>query len=961
MSYGVKYRAEFRDILSVNWRADIEIDGYSGSITTLECTGNPLSIELLSNGDDWYTSTVKGSTATLEVYDNQGFQFLSLYDYANLAYRVSIYYGDAYTLYWRGFINSEDYQEDYDGITYAVSIQAADGLGLLKNLPFKYTTTEEDDTYYNGRYSEAYIINEILQKVNITSFSEFINIYESTMLSGITDSPLIQTSLDADVFKDLNCYDVLSNILSKYGAVILQDRGQICIIRPEEMWQSTVYGRIFTSATGYTSTSIAPEQLVNRTATPSNFIVPNGGTLAIQPPAKKVTINQDYGYKSSLIDGCVFKMEDYDASSGTFPYWTNYNNIKVYTVTKQIPEEEDGVYITATGYTASTLNYISQEFGNNLIATDTTNAFSLSFDYVYCSQKTSNYSSLEADIALQIYDSTGTYWLSDNLGTGAVCTWSTSESWIYVRPGTITPGVGEWKTYSKQVAGIPINGPYTIKIFKGGAMNENIQHIVKNVKFIATADTIIKKAKRKSRWSFSPWWSFLTNTGSVKYQLSGPRKITGYVYEDGIDNDEVVEKEYVTSNDIKGVEINNDYLLGDVIDSNVDNIIEQFKGSISTLTLENAAAKAVSDNNDYYISNHWAVMSSSKNKIIYTAYTGGTDSLGNLGLSYFEGDIDAYVTHTQANAPGVKKIDTVTITGTTGSFRIYHSNIFDHYDLVSIYPANSTGKWYTRQFNNENKPLLEILGNSIQQQYIQPFQLLSVPMIEQNYSGNEPALRLSCNLRDSVNIDNVRGYARYFFINGAEFAVRNREWELDLVEIVTPYIAPSPTPSPSVTPSVTPSISVSRTPSVTPSISVSRTPSVTPSVTPSISISRTPSRTPSVTPSRTPSISVSRTPSVTPTITPSITPSISRTPSVTPSPNVEYYYNATRYDCSGGVCTTSESVVVVSESELTLYEYYSFMDGIYVWRINSSTTSQVADDITNTIQVSTCSEGCQKK
>jgi hypothetical protein len=47
------------------------------------------------------------------------------------------------------------------------------------------------------------------------------------------------------------------------------------------------------------------------------------------------------------------------------------------------------------------------------------------------------------------------------------------------------------------------------------------------------------------------------------------------------DNIEVVEKKYILSNSVAGVDLNADYMLGDVVNLQIDNVIEQFAGSIA--------------------------------------------------------------------------------------------------------------------------------------------------------------------------------------------------------------------------------------------------------------------------------------------------------------------------------------------------------------------------------------------
>jgi len=876
MAYGTKYRGEFKDIMGLLWRIDIDYDGFSGPITTLLLTDNPLTIELLNNGDDWYTKPIHGSTATIELFDETGFQFLPLYDYANLTYRVSIYHGDAYELFWRGFINSEGYKENYDGTGYALSLQASDGMGLLKNKPFKYTITTEDDTYYDGRLSEAYIINEILNKINITSFTEFINVYESELSSGTGDSVFTQIFLDADVFKDKTCYDVLEGILTKYGAIILQDRGMIYITRPEELFQTTVYGRIFTSATAFTSTSITPEQWMNRTAHLNNLLQPEGGVLSIIPPVKKVTINQDYGYKTSWINNYSFDPDTYDDATYSFQGWdrnggAGYQRRASYV----IAGEKEGVAFLPTSTVPDTVNNISQEFGLHAIKSSDAFKFAISYKLV----NTNNSSNGSVPIYIKIhngpFDATPTRWLKINTSGDSFLTWANALSYITWNEADVVPGEGEWLTKEWSFASLPTTGEYTITLYSS---ETNIMLLIKEVKFITTNNTIKVTKKRKVKIKANKWYNWLTG-------ITGRATITNpYVYKfNEIDNDEIVEKEYSITNAIKGTEVKNDYDIGDVIDSSVDNVIEQFQGAMGLKSLIVSAAKFVADNAAAYLTGG-VELTSTLNNIYFESTVAGTDFTGSTTITNTTGDLSGAITNLVANANPAHQITDITMSGTSGTneisiedlslladmtfsssisnsinnfistnqtswslagFTLSHpstnvlrlTNTIDYSDhpvsstlltgnlsgSVAYYQTPTTGAqrkdqitlsgtygtanilcdgttkeisfddaiyftngiWNTRQYNNEAKPLLSILGDSIRKQYNRPIHLLEIPLLERNYTTNIPQLRLIYNLRDSVNIDAVTGEARYFMINGAEFNVRDREYDLSLVEIVT--------------------------------------------------------------------------------------------------------------------------------------------------------------------------------
>jgi hypothetical protein len=247
MALATKYIAEFTDILGVDWQINIDEDGFAGTETTMQCSGNPFTIEHLSDSDDIYDSHIRGSRADLTVESDTDFLWTDLYAIQDQQFRMSIYYYSAgWVLYWQGYVITDNYQEPYNQAPYSVTISASDGLGTLKNYLYKYQTTVPDDTYYNGRRFESQIILDILGKLGITTFTEYVNVYEESMDSGVTDSPFDQNKIDVDIFKDMYCHEVLEEILKKYNAVIRSVKGVMTIYQPLKL-NDTVKGRVFTA------------------------------------------------------------------------------------------------------------------------------------------------------------------------------------------------------------------------------------------------------------------------------------------------------------------------------------------------------------------------------------------------------------------------------------------------------------------------------------------------------------------------------------------------------------------------------------------------------------------------------------------------------------------------------------------------------------------------------------------
>lgn len=243
MAWAVKYRIEWDDISGVDWKVDIEEDSFAGSITTLKATGNPLNI-FWDNYNDNIFDPLKPSEANLEVFSETNFAIADIYAIQDLQFRMSVYENEV--LKWRGFINSRKYEEPYECPPYPVTINAICGLEFLRDYFYASSVSisdgVQDITYYNGFRTEAQIITDILGKIGVTGFTEYVNIYENSMNSATSDSPMDHTAINVDVFRGFYCDEVLMQILSKYNACIIQKDGSFVIYRPTELDGANVAG-----------------------------------------------------------------------------------------------------------------------------------------------------------------------------------------------------------------------------------------------------------------------------------------------------------------------------------------------------------------------------------------------------------------------------------------------------------------------------------------------------------------------------------------------------------------------------------------------------------------------------------------------------------------------------------------------------------------------------------------------
>lgn len=134
-------------------------------------------------------------------------------------------------LLFRGFLRPETYEQDYGLHKPTVTIEATDGLGLLKHIKFPRV----DDTPIHGRDTVADILSYILyQAGNRDNWLDFISYRHSWTLTNFARSLELPTAK----YYDWSLYEVLEDILSILKAQIVQIDGKYAIRladRPEDM------------------------------------------------------------------------------------------------------------------------------------------------------------------------------------------------------------------------------------------------------------------------------------------------------------------------------------------------------------------------------------------------------------------------------------------------------------------------------------------------------------------------------------------------------------------------------------------------------------------------------------------------------------------------------------------------------------------------------------------------------
>jgi hypothetical protein len=220
-------------------------DDYTCNISQLDYALGPIEIQAQQNPiqiNYQNTSSNKleaiiGSECTLNLIATEDFELEDLYTENEREFLVEIFRNGS--LIWSGFIIPDGCQESFTFAPYVISVNAVDGLGLLKNLSY----VQNDGNFYLGKQTFIEVIQACLVRLDAPSLvlNTCVNIYETSMTQGDSYDPFDMAYVNAeryikdDQFTPMNCEDVLRSILEEWTAVMIQSDGEWYIYRPTEL------------------------------------------------------------------------------------------------------------------------------------------------------------------------------------------------------------------------------------------------------------------------------------------------------------------------------------------------------------------------------------------------------------------------------------------------------------------------------------------------------------------------------------------------------------------------------------------------------------------------------------------------------------------------------------------------------------------------------------------------------
>lgn len=330
--FGLKYYAELRSkYKGVLWRVEISERGYAGPSEEMAFDGGtPLQITWEKRGDEFYVP-VKASEATINILCKENFHYLALFTSDPRYFRVSIFRNRQ--LYWRGYVTSDLYSENFTAPPYTVTIKAVDGFNLLSSIPFRDLV----QIGIAGRRSLWELLSSCIDLLELDlDTADWMDLYAEGMDENA--SPLRQTYIDLErlyyVYEEPTYRDLLELCLRPFAGQIFQSNGALHIRRAVSLYRTArpvnfyrvgtehPVGRIVTGCglrlvihTGAQVVTSAARERIDGMWT-GDLHIEGSSTLDIVPALRKVSVD----VKNKSLDNLIARIGFYDPDAWTDPH-----------------------------------------------------------------------------------------------------------------------------------------------------------------------------------------------------------------------------------------------------------------------------------------------------------------------------------------------------------------------------------------------------------------------------------------------------------------------------------------------------------------------------------------------------------------------------------------------------------------------------------------------------------------
>lgn len=299
---------------------EIEIDdiNFTGEPIDLKFGGNPMEEEKENIGRDSYPALVP-SFLNLNLIATDTFNLNQMFTDNERALKVTMKMDGK--VWGKYFVIPDGSSEFFVDPPYDVSIRCVDGLGLLKN--YQYTSNE-------GQASILQVVKRCLDKLDL---GLNINTYSTLLYRGLSvgSDPYFNTTVNQERFIDMNCEEVLSELLKEWASGLVQINGEWFLFRYPDVikTEGEIAFRKYNSALNYLENETIHIDLTLGNRSGDVIHCNTNQMRSVNMPYKSVSVKYKYGFIKNLLNRDARFM--YGASSFEFLEWDKAGVIDVST------------------------------------------------------------------------------------------------------------------------------------------------------------------------------------------------------------------------------------------------------------------------------------------------------------------------------------------------------------------------------------------------------------------------------------------------------------------------------------------------------------------------------------------------------------------------------------------------------------------------------------------------------
>lgn len=402
MDYQVKYSGIFYDFKQRECKVEIWEDGYSDAVLDLKFGATPVLLKLDSQNEDIF-SPIKMTSIELQLEKTAEDEYNDIVYNSDSLRQIVVFYIDS-TINFIGKTSTNGFSEPFRSLPYIITIQAVDGISVLKDATISAPSTIYTQEFYGDTYYRAWKIS--FEQVLTQLFSalpdgitirNYCNIkhYTGTELLNVLD---LKTYFSWDLLQDKTIYEVLETIMTGFGLQARFDRTVINIYSLYEVleWANAnntpFVEYAYNSISGITSTS--GNGSVQSITIGNNLFLEPGGSIQRNPQYGKVKVTTDLGSRDNIFIGADLSnaVTIDDDGNATVYFWKRADT----TVISNIINYGDNLAITSGvldnmfGYIVSNGAYMlfhfkfKEAYGDvfkNSVESHRTSILTVSFDY----------------------------------------------------------------------------------------------------------------------------------------------------------------------------------------------------------------------------------------------------------------------------------------------------------------------------------------------------------------------------------------------------------------------------------------------------------------------------------------------------------------------------------------------------------------------------------------------------